>query len=590
MSADDSIKISTRIGKIKQYCAKFGVSSFFRLLYYRIKKYPDTVSYEEWLRGNCPTKGLLKIQNREQLPRMPFFVAFFYVEEGTPGTIKASLESFARESYSQKLLVLVGEPETCRNVAALADKLSPLIWDEEKSLAISQPGPFFAARFRPGDVYSGEFFYKMAKAMQKHSAAVYYCEHDRIMLPAYEHSRPCFKPDFNASLLMVSDYIKEAHVYQCESVPELERYGKQSNYCNLLLALERGKAFYHVPQMLFYRNDAISSWRKEENQKALENFLMNEGIRASVKKGLSPESFRIQFLYEDTPEISVIIPNKDHGEDLLVCVESLTQQHAWDKMEVIIVENNSTEEETAKIYRQLEEKYKNVKVVYWPREFNYSAITNFGVEHSRGEYLLLLNNDVQLIGRDGVNALLEYARQPDVGIVGAKLLFGDGTVQHGGVIVGLGGLAGHAFLFHENNHETHMDLLNLPREISAVTAAYMMTKRSVYEEVRGFYEGLPVAFNDIDYCMKVRQTGRKIIYQPYAQAYHYESKSRGADDTPEKQARFDREVRTFRRRWMPFILQGDPYYNRNLTISQHDYACRNEFSIPIERILEEEEL
>ena len=322
--------------------------------------------------------------------------------------------------------------------------------------------------------------------------------------------------------------------------------------------------------------------------------------------------------------VSVIIPNKDHVKDLDKCIRSLLQRSLHRNLEIIVVENNSSEPETFDYYQKIEgnpayfmtdfdagwqklcaERRKraeycrtmkgvtdtyqpelseerlrdlsciSIRVVRWEREFNYSAINNFGVAHAEGEYLLLLNNDVELISPDSITEMLGYARRPDVGIVGARLLYEDDTVQHAGVVVGFGGIAGGAFIGLHERENSYMHRMMCVQDLSAVTAACLMTKRSVFDAVGGLTEELAVAFNDIDYCMKVRAQGLLCVYDPYVLLHHYESKSRGLEDTPEKVRRFNNEIAVFADRWGEILKQGDPYYNPNLTLRKSNFSLRD---------------
>ena len=216
-----------------------------------------------------------------------------------------------------------------------------------------------------------------------------------------------------------------------------------------------------------------------------------------------------------------------------------------------------------------------MRVVKWEREFNYSAINNFGAGFAKGEYLLLLNNDTEAINPDFIQEMLGFCQREDVGIVGARLLYGDDTIQHAGVVIGFGGIAGHTFIGLHKAENSYFHRAMCAQDYSAVTAACMMTKRQVFETAGGFSEELAVAFNDIDYCMKVRAQDKLVVYNPYALLYHYESKSRGLEDTPEKIARFNREIKIFSEKWPDILKNGDPYYNPNLTLRKSNFALRD---------------
>ena len=237
-------------------------------------------------------------------------------------------------------------------------------------------------------------------------------------------------------------------------------------------------------------------------------------------------------------------------------------------------ENNSTEKETFEFYEKIQKEYDNVKVLYWKDEFNYSAINNFGVKEADGEYILLLNNDTEIINDDCLSDMLSICQREEVGIVGARLYYPDDTIQHAGVVIGFGGIAGHTFIGQPRFEPGYFARAMCTQDYSAVTAACMMTKKNVFEEVGGLTEEFKVAFNDIDYCMKVRKLGKLVVYDAFAELYHYESKSRGLEDTPEKVARFNSEIERFRDRWEDILEKGDPYYNPNLTLDKSDFSLR----------------
>lgn len=240
-----------------------------------------------------------------------------------------------------------------------------------------------------------------------------------------------------------------------------------------------------------------------------------------------------------------------------------------------MVENNSTDQGTFVYYDKIQKEFPNVQVVRWEKGFNFSAINNFGVQFAKGEYLLFLNNDTEIIEPDVIQEMLGYCQREDVGIVGARLLYQDDTIQHAGVVVGFGGIAGHTFIGLHKAENSYFHRAMCAQDYSAVTAACLMTKRTLFDQVGGFTEELAVAFNDIDFCMKIRSLNKLVVYNPYALLYHYESKSRGLEDTPEKVARFNREIAIFARRWPDILKNGDPFYNPNLTLRKSNFALRD---------------
>ena len=280
-------------------------------------------------------------------------------------------------------------------------------------------------------------------------------------------------------------------------------------------------------------------------------------------------------IYENQqPLISVVIPNKDHSADLDKAITSLAAGN-YKNLEFIIVENNSDQAETWAYYEALPKRFPNVKVVKWDGPFNYSAINNYGVQFTHGQYLLFLNNDIEEIDPDSIDEMIGYVQREDVGICGARLLYPDEDIQHAGVIMGMGGIAGAAFVRTHDSDLSYMHRAKCIQDYSCVTAACLLTKRSLFDEVGGFTEKLAVAFNDVDYCMKVRALGKLVVYNPYAKFYHYESKSRGMEDTPEKLARFHSEILTFGTTWKDILRDGDPYYSPALTFRKANFALKD---------------
>lgn len=360
----------------------------------------------------------------------------------------------------------------------------------------------------------------------------------------------------------------------------------------------------HVPVICYHwryhkgstaENPESKLYAFEAGSRAIRAHYERCGIEAAeVIKGPTYGYYRTRFRKKDGSaatdgiKVSVIIPNKDHTEDLDKCIRSIVQHSLHRNFEFIVVENNSTDEKTFDYYRNIggnpgyfagesgpDVSGISVRVVKWDREFNYSAINNFGEHFATGEMLLLLNNDVELSDPDAVTDMLSYTVRPEVGITGARLCYGDDTIQHAGVIVGLGGIAGAAFVGLHEKENSYMHRMMCVQDLSAVTAACLMIRKEVFEEAGGLREELAVAFNDIDLCMKVRALGYLTVYDAYAKWHHYESKSRGLEDTPEKVRRFNNEIAVFAHYWGEILQNGDPYYNRNLTLRKANFALKD---------------
>ena len=297
----------------------------------------------------------------------------------------------------------------------------------------------------------------------------------------------------------------------------------------------------------------------EAGKRAIEGNLERCGVQAVVSHTKDLGFYQVEYPVQGSPLVSVLIPNKDQKESLKKCLESVFEKTTYQNYEIIIIENNSIEQETFQYYRELE-KRSNVKVVTWKEGFNYSSINNFGEQEAAGDYLLFLNNDVEVINPCWMEEMLGNCQRPEVGIVGAKLYYPDDTIQHAGTIIGIGGIAGHAFLNMPRSRTGYLHKASIQMDLSAVTAACMMMKRSVFEQIGGFEEKLTVAFNDVDLCLRTVQAGYLVVYNPKVELYHYESKSRGSEDNEEKVRRFQSEIEFMRTRWITILKEGDPNY------------------------------
>lgn len=395
------------------------------------------------------------------------------------------------------------------------------------------------------------------------------------------------KSDFGPDTLRSYNYICHFSVFSRELMNKAgggfnSKYDGSQDYDLILRLTEKAQNITHIPKVLyFWRSHSASTassvsakpYIMEAAHRALEDHMKRVGLEGTVLDGAAPSIYRIKYEIKGEPLISIIIPNKDHIDDLEQCLVSLYNDSTYRNFEVIVIENNSTEPETFIYYEKIK-RYSNLKVLYWEREFNYSAINNFGVKEAKGDYILLLNNDLEVIAPEWLEEMLMYAQRADVGAVGAKLYYPDDTVQHAGVILGVGGVAGHAHKGFGRYDYGYMTRARIAQNLTACTAACLMMPKKVYDEVGGLEEGYAVAFNDVDLCMKIRKAGYLIVFTPYAELYHYESKSRGAEDTPEKTARFNSEVALFESRWGDELQKGDPYYNPNLTLNNEDFSLK----------------
>lgn len=392
-----------------------------------------------------------------------------------------------------------------------------------------------------------------------------------------------FKPDYAPDNLRANNYIchftsiSKVLIERCGAFRE--GFDGSQDHELFLRLTDEAEHIVHVPKPLYYwRAHAEStassvsnkSYAGEAGVRAVKSYLDAAGIRAQVESiDQMPTLYRVSYEIESAePMISIIIPNCEHVDDLKTCIESIEEKTTYSNYEIIIAENNSRDPGVFRYYEMIKNRYGNVSVVFCPVEgFNWAEINNYAIrEAASGEYILLLNNDMELITPDWLQELLMHAQRPEVGMAGAKLYFPDGTIQHAGVILGLGGVAAHTFHHIRRDERGYMNRLSYTQDLSAVTGACMLMRRTVFEEVGGIDENFSVGYNDIDLCLKVREKGYLIVWTPFAELYHYESKSRGLAVTEEELAQARYEKVYFFSKWNKEIEEGDPYYNPNLSL------------------------
>jgi len=444
---------------------------------------------------------------------------------------------------------------------------------------------------------------------ENHQGAEYdmlYTDEDKVDMEGKTHFEPHFKPDINIDLLRSNNYITHFLLVKRELAEAVggirSDYDGAQDYDFILRCVEQAKAVGHIPRILYHwrcHTDSTSAnpfskqHAVEAGRRAIADHLERLGVKAEVTPRKDMGFYQVEYAVEGEPLVSIIIPNKDEVETLKKCIASI-ENSDYKNYEVIIVENNSCEE-TFSYYREIapeEQEIEGTKtfsgslaggqrllVAVWSSGFNYSALNNFGASFAKGEYLVLLNNDIELIGNHCLTALLGACQRREVGLVGAKLFYPDHTVQHAGIVVGIGGnargIASNMFTGLNGERSGYLHKASLMMDYSAVTAAFFMVKKEVFEQAGGLTEELAVAFNDVDFCLKVRKLGYLVVYNPQVQAYHYESKSRGAEDSPEKTARFQREIEYMRNHWIGILKEGDPYYNPNFSTVYNNYSLRD---------------
>ncbi len=452
--------------------------------------------------------------------------------------------------------------------------------------------------------------YEYIKAINEQDADYLYCDETTFkdgdinkMLTMH------FKPNYAIDNLRANNYICHFSCFKRELLEGTElfrtKFDGSQDHDMILRLTDRAKNVVHVPKLLYYwrshagsvaSNINAKSYAIEAARGAVADHLKSNGFKNFRITGTRAFEtiFKISYEIIGNPKISIVIANKDHVGDLRRCIKSIKEKSTYDNYEIIVVENNSTSEEIFSYYQELTgsdlRKLQNtgeesvcvksaderIKVVLYRGEFNYSAINNLGVSYAEGEYILLLNNDTEVITVNWMEEMLMYAQRSDVGAVGAKLYYANKTIQHAGVVLGLGAhrTAGHTHYGQSRENLGYMGRLCYAQNTSAVTGACLMVKKHLYDEVLGLSTDFAVSLNDVDLCLKLREKGYLNVFTPFAELYHFESISRGLDDKGERAKRYNKESEYFRNKWEKVLSKGDPYYNPNFSLDRSDYSLK----------------
>lgn len=598
----DWLKIVKRLSpyNIKKgllYMKHFGPKEFWIRLTERFQA--DNVDYEEWYKNHKPTMEELQRQREAKFDYEPMISILVPVYNTPEEFLKQMIQSVRKQTYDNwELCIANANPanETVAEILRISstkdERIKVKAVPENEGIAQNTNAALAIATgdyiglLDHDDLLTPDALYEVVKAINENDRPqVLYSDEDKVTMDLSEHFQPHMKPDYNEDLLRSNNYITHFFVAERMLVEEVGgedgEYNGAQDYDLILKCTERAKGIAHIPRILYHwrvhkastaDNPASKMYAFDAGKRAIEDHLKRCGEIGKVSHEKDLGFYRVKYQVQGSPLISIIIPNKDQVESLDKCLRSI-EKSSYKNYEIIIVENNSTEDETFAYYKKTESD--KIRIVYWSDEFNYSAINNFGVKHARGDYLLLLNNDVEVITTDWLEELTANCQRKDVGIVGARLYYPDDTIQHAGIVIGIGGVAGALFVGMPRMFTGYLHKASIQQDLSAVTAACMMVKRSVYEELGGLEEELKVAFNDVDFCLRAREKGYLVVYDPKVELYHFESKSRGTEDSKEKIRRFQNEIEYMRSHWLELLKKGDPMYNPNLTLTKWDYSLRN---------------
>ena len=579
-----------------RYLKHYGVRGFYARLLERFEE--REVEYQEWYEKNKPSEEELARQRKKKW-KEPVTISVLVPAYRTPEVfLRQMIESVLNQTYPHlELCIADGSGENIsveKVVKEYQEKDQRVRYQRlEKNegiagntnAAIRMATGDYLALFDHDDLLAPNALFEVASTIEKDKADVVYTDEDKVTSDLKEHFQPHFKPDFNPDLLCSNNYICHLFVVKRSLALKLGQdpaYDGAQDYDFIFRCTEEAEKIVHIAKILYHwrvhqastaDNPTSKMYAFDAGKRAIEAHLQRIGAKAEVSHTKDLGFYRVKYQVQGNPKVSIVIPNKDEKETLKKCLESIWQKTTYSNYEIILVENNSTTREIRDYYQELDGK-NGVRVVYWDKEFNYSAINNFGISYAKGEYILCLNNDITVISPEWMEELLANCQRPEVGIVGARLYYPDNTIQHAGIVLGMGGCAGSLFVGLARSRGGYLHKAALQQDLSAVTAACFMVKKEAFEKVGGFEEKLAVAFNDVDFCLKVRHAGYLVVYDPYAELYHHESKTRGYENTEAKKRRFQEEIEYMRCHWMPDILR-DPYYNENLSLKASDYSLRS---------------
>lgn len=577
-----------------------GFEATWRKIDFRIKL---MTKGDVWkFRSDIPLKRELKAQREAVFPYMPKISIIVPLYNTPEKFLKEMIDSVYNQSYSNWQLVLADAsdkdlPHIKKVVDSYGD--SRIVYEklaENKGISENTNKGFaladgdYLALLDHDDVILPNAIYENVKAINETGAQVLYSDEITLDGELKHLIQFHFKIDYAPEFLRGVNYITHFLVFERKLFEQVGAYedatydGAQDFDLTLRLS-EKANKVHHIPKVLYYwrghagstANDmSTKMYAFEAGRKAIQAHLDRIGLKGQVSIQKYPGSYRTVYEVDGNPQVSIVIPNKDHIEDLSRCIDSIFALGGWDNVQVIVVENNSTEKETFDYYEKITARNSKVQVVYYKGGFNFSAICNFGVQFATGDHILLLNNDVEFVSENFVKEMLSYSQRSDVGAVGAKLYYPDGYLQHAGVIIGINGSAGHSHkgLADARNNTGDMYRLVTTQNYLAVTGACLMVKTELYKKFPLDEENFAVAYNDVDFCLRLYEAGYLNVFTPYSEGIHYESKSRGLDETDKPNLRYEGEKARFAEKWQKYFNYGDPYYNPHFTLLYENYGYK----------------
>ncbi len=580
-----------------RYLKHYGLKEFMVRLQERME--PEEVPYGPWYEKHKRTEQELKKQSERKFKEDILISIAVPVYHTGEVFLREMIDSVVAQSYKNwELCIANAGPDDekvnaiLKEYAAKDARIQVKNLDENEGIGKNTNRAFemangqYVALLDHDDILAPDALFEVACAIEKSHPDIIYSDEDKVTGNEKEHTQPHFKPDFNIDLLRANNYICHLLVIKKALIDKVggfrEGFDGAQDHDFIFRCSDNANCIVHIPRILYHwrthqastaDNPASKLYAYEAGIRAVKENLERNGEEAEVTQSKDYGFYKVIYKVKERSLVSIIIPNKDNRDILKKCIDSILKKSTYDNYEIIVAENNSTEPETFEYYKEIE-KDSRIRVLKWEKGFNFSAINNFAAGYAKGEYIIFLNNDIEVKTPSWIEGMLGNAQRKDVGIVGCRLIYPDNTIQHAGVVIGIGGIAANIFTDLPAARSGYMHRASTQVDYSAVTAACMMISKNLFEKIGGFEEKLTVAFNDIDLCLRVREENYLVVYDAYVEMIHYESKTRGSEDTEEKVRRFQSEIEYMRTRWIDILKNGDPYYNPNLTLSKWNFSLK----------------
>jgi len=575
----------------------------------------DYTDYEKWIKANKPTDQEIEKQQKTRFKKRPKISIVIPLYNTDTEFFRELLYTVHCQTYKKWELCLSDGSEKelteIKNMCSKDKRIKYKFLGENKGIAentnaaIDMATGDYISLLDHDDMLDISALYEIVKVINEIKDVDFiYTDEDKFHFIDEPYYAPHFKPDYAPDTLRANNYICHYSVFKKELLKQIggfrANFDGAQDYDIILRATEKAKKIVHIPKVLYHwrihkGSTAMTSEAKPyailAGKKAVEEHLKRIGLKGKVSEGVHSGTYNIDYEIIGNPKITIIIPSKDEKDTLKACINSILEKTTYNNYEIVVVENNSETKEIFEYYKEIVADTK-IKVLNYnkniiltnkgeeklekisdenKKEFNYSKIINFAVKNCNGDYIVQLNNDTEIITENWLEKMLGFCQREDVGAVGAKLYYPDETIQHAGIIVGVRTVAAHMFRGLSKQKEGYFGREDLIQNMNAVTAACIMTKKSIYDEVGFMNENFAVAFNDIDFCLKIRQAGKLIVYNPFVELWHYESKTRGDDNAPDKIERFQKEINLFLETWKDMLSKGDEYYNKNFSLESDMY-------------------